>query len=80
MINNNETYFKNIQHFRLAAYHVTGKLEWPWNAEFRRHIGLVTAPGPNPLADLDPPPTKLGENIILNVLVKMDNTLRSSAY
>ena len=30
-------------------------------------------------ADLDPP-TKLSENIILNVLVKMDDTLRSSAY
>ena len=27
-----------------------------------------------------PPPTKLSENIILNVLVKMDDTLRSSAY
>ena len=26
------------------------------------------------------PPTKLSENIILNVLVKMDDTLRSSAY
>ena len=25
-------------------------------------------------------PTKLSENIILNVLVKMDGTLRSSAY
>ena len=43
-------------------------------------------PGSNPLADLDPPsadldpPTKLSENIILNVLVKMDDTLRSSAY
>ena len=44
-------------------------------------------PGPNPLADLDPPPriwtppTKLSENIILtSVLIKMDNTLRSSAY
>ena len=32
-----------------------------------------------PSADLDPP-TKLSENIILNVLVKMDDTLRSSAY
>ena len=50
------------------------------------------SPGPNPLADMDPPPprpnlladldppTKLSENIILNVLVKMDDTLRSSAY
>ena len=45
-------------------------------------------PGPNSLADLDPPPriwtlqqlTKLSENIILNVPVKMDDTLRSSAY
>ena len=45
-------------------------------------------PGPNTLADLDPPPriwtpqqlTKLSENIILNVPVKMDDTLRSSAY
>ena len=44
-------------------------------------------PRSNPLADLDPPPsadldppTKLSENIILNVLVKMDDTLRSSAY
>ena len=27
-----------------------------------------------------PPPTKLSENIILNVLVKMVDTLRSSAY
>ena len=32
-----------------------------------------------PSADLDPP-TKLSENIILNVLVKMDDTLRSRAY
>ena len=32
-----------------------------------------------PSADLDPP-TKLSENIILNLLVKMDDTLRSSAY
>ena len=32
-----------------------------------------------PSADLDPP-TKLNENIILNVLVKMDDTLRSNAY
>ena len=32
-----------------------------------------------PSADLEPP-TKLSENIILNVLVKMDDTLRSSAY
>ena len=31
--------------------------------------------------DLDPPPpTKLSENIILNVLVKMVDTVRSSAY
>ena len=45
-------------------------------------------PGPNPLADMDPPPgiwtpqqlTKLSENIVLNVPVKMDDTLRSSAY
>ena len=29
--------------------------------------------------DLDPP-TKLSENIILNILVQMDDTLRSSAY
>ena len=50
------------------------------------------SPGPNPLADMDPPvqirlgiwtlppriwtpPTKLSESIILNVLVKMDDTL-----
>ena len=38
----------------------------------------VSGFGP-PSADLDPP-TKLSENIILNVLVKMDDTLRSSAY
>ena len=36
-------------------------------------------PGPNPLADLDPL-TKLSENIILNVLVKRDDNLHSSAY
>ena len=36
-------------------------------------------PGPNPLADTDPP-TELSENIILNVLVEIDNTLRFSAY
>ena len=47
---------------------------------------LCRPPGPNPLADMDPPsadldpPTKLNENIILNVLVKMDDTLRSNAY
>ena len=32
-----------------------------------------------PSADLDPP-TKLSENIILNLLVKMDDTFRSSAH
>ena len=48
-------------------------------------------PGPNPLTDIDPPPgpnlladldpsTKLSENIILDVLVKMGDTLRSRAY
>ena len=43
-------------------------------------------PGPNPLADIDPPsadldpPIKLSENIILNVLIKMDDTLRSREY
>ena len=36
-------------------------------------------PGPNTLADLDSP-TKLSENIVLNVPVKMVDTLRSSAY
>ena len=36
-------------------------------------------PGPNLLADLDPS-TKLSENIILNVLLKMDDTLRSRAH
>ena len=40
---------------------------------------IWTPPGPNLLADLDPS-TKLSENIILNVLVKMDDTLRSRAY
>ena len=43
----------------------------------------LDSPGPNPLTDLDPPPppTKPSENIILtSVLVKIDNTLRSSAY
>ena len=41
---------------------------------------------PGVAADLDPPPriwtlpTKLSENIILNFLVKVDDTLRSSAY
>ena len=37
------------------------------------------SPGPNALADLDTL-TKLSENNILNVLVKMGDTLRSSAY
>ena len=42
--------------------------------------GSVAQPGSKcPLADMDPP-TKLSENIILNVLVKMDDTLRSSAH
>ena len=36
-------------------------------------------PGPNPLADMDLP-TELSENIILNVLVEIDNTLHFSAY
>ena len=36
-------------------------------------------PGPNPLANMDPP-TKLSESIILNVLLEIDNTLRSSAH
>ena len=34
---------------------------------------------PGPLADLDPP-SKLSENIILNVLVEIENTLRSSTH
>ena len=38
-----------------------------------------SASGYGPSADLDLP-TKLSENIILNLLVKMDDTLRSSAY
>ena len=53
-------------------------------------------PGPNPLADMDPPvqirqrtwtpsenldpPAKLSEKIILEALVEVDNTLRSRAY
>ena len=42
---------------------------------------LLSASGYGPpSADLAPPPTKLSENIILNVLVKMDDTLRSSTY
>ena len=51
---------------------------------FRSSVAGVPAdldppPRPNPLTDMDPP-TKLSENIVLNVLVKMDDTLRSSAY
>ena len=50
----------------------------------RVHSGVLAdmdppPPGPNTLADLDPP-TKLSENIVLNVPVKMVDTLRSSAY
>ena len=33
--------FKTFKHFRLAAYHVTGKLEWSWNAEFPREINWL---------------------------------------
>ena len=55
---------------------------------FQIRLRIWTPPGPHSLADLDPPPriwtpqqlTKLSENIILNVPVKMDDTLRSSAY
>ena len=36
-------------------------------------------PGPNPLADMEPP-IELSENIILNVLVEIDNTLHFSVY
>ena len=36
-------------------------------------------PRQNPLTDLDPP-TKLSENVIVNVLVEIGNTLRSSAH
>ena len=36
-------------------------------------------PGPNPLADMEPP-IELSENIILNVIVEIDNTLHFSAY
>ena len=36
-------------------------------------------PGPNPLADMEPP-IELSENIILNVPVEIDNTLHFSAY
>ena len=42
-------------------------------------------PGPKPLTNMDPlcefePQTKLSENIILNVLVEIAKTLRSSSY
>ena len=40
---------------------------------------MCNPPRPNLLTDLDPP-TKLSENIILNVLVEIGNTLRSSAH
>ena len=33
-----------------------------------------------PSADLDPPEEEASENIIINVLVEIDNTLRFSAY
>ena len=36
-------------------------------------------PGPNPRADMEPP-IELSENIIINVLVEIDNTLHFSAY
>ena len=36
-------------------------------------------PGSNPLADMEPP-IELSENIILNVLVEIDNTLHFSVY
>ena len=68
------------------VYMIHGKqrLEWLW--VFQPWILSWNA---GVLADLDParfgtppppPPTKLSENIILNVLVKMVDTLRSSAY
>ena len=42
-----------------------------WRIWYRCPSGF----GPPP-----PPPTKLSENIILNLLVKMDDTFRSSAH
>ena len=47
-------------------------------------LGDMDPPNPNPLVGLDPPSadldpsTKLSENIILNVLLEIDNTLSSS--
>ena len=77
---------------REHAHYVGLVVAYTWNREKQMFVALgkefdmmtgtkalsVSGYGP-PSADLDPP-TKLSENIILNVLVKMDDTLRSSAH
>ena len=71
------TIYKIIDIFwRLEDAGVPADLDPPliWNTRSKSASGY----GP-PSADLDPP-TKLNENIILNVLVNMDDTLCFNAY
>ena len=76
---------KTLKHYYAFANAGVPAIWTPWSKSVSGY-GLLRSKsasrfGP-PSADLDPPPpTKLSENIILtSVLVKMDNTLRSSAY
>ena len=66
--------------------HILTLREWPAGVPADLDPPRFGPPGPNTLADLAPPspdlnpPTKLSENIVFNVLVKKDDTLRSSAH
>ena len=68
---------------KVYLIHGKQRLEWLWVFQpwfLSWNAGVVADLDP---LDLDPPPppsTKRIENIILNVLVKMVDTLRSGAY
>ena len=73
---------KTLKHYYAFANAGVPVIWTPWSKSVRGY-GLLrskSASGPH-LDPPPPPPTKLSENIILtSVLVKMDNTLGSSAY
>ena len=72
---------KTLKHYYAFANAGVPAIWTPWSKSVSGY-GLLRSKSASGSADLDPPPppTKLSENIILtSVLVKIDNTLRSSA-
>ena len=78
-------FLARLQHFsRLQLFFTTQHFNFPARLKYSAVLVDWTPPrfgpsGPNPLTDSEPP-TKLSENIILNVLVEIGNTLRSSVH